>query len=158
VSAESRAAGAATAEANVIGGRYAPARTLGHGGMAVVYEVNDLASGKALALKRLERNPDPMLQRRNAQLFEREYERLSQLAHPRVVQVFDYALDADGPYYTMELLDGGDVQGLAPMPWRKACVIGRDICSALSLLHSRSWCIATSVHATCAVPAMARRA
>jgi serine/threonine-protein kinase len=137
VSVESRAAGAATAEANGIGARYVVQRTLGHGGMAVVYEVNDLASGKALALKRLERNPDPMLQRRNAQLFEREYERLSQLAHPRVVQVFDYALDADGPYYTMELLDGGDVQGLAPMPWRKACVIGRDICSALSLLHSR---------------------
>ena len=121
----------------MIGARYAVQRTLGRGGMAGVYEVSDLASGNALALKRLERNADPKLQRRDAQLFEREYERLSQLAHPRVVQVFDYAIDADGPYYTMELLDGGDLQGLAPMPWRKACVIGRDICSALSLLHSR---------------------
>jgi hypothetical protein len=121
----------------MIGARFAVQRTLGRGGMAVVYEVKDLASGQLLALKRLERDADPKIQRRNAQLFEREYERLSQLAHPRVVQVFDYAVDADGPYYTMELLDGGDLQGVAPVPWRKACVIARDICSALSLLHSR---------------------
>jgi hypothetical protein len=121
----------------MIGARFAVQRLLGRGGMAVVYEVKDLASGQLLALKRLERDADPKIQRRNAQLFEREYERLSQLAHPRVVQVFDYAVDADGPYYTMQLLDGGDLQGVAPLPWRRACVIARDICSALSLLHSR---------------------
>jgi hypothetical protein len=37
----------------------------------------------------------------------------------------------------MELLDGGDLQQLAPLPWRTVCAIGRDIGSALSLLHSR---------------------
>jgi Protein kinase domain/AAA ATPase domain len=53
------------------------------------------------------------------------------------VEVYDYGLDAGGPYYTMELLDGGDLQQLAPLDWRKACALARDVCSALSLLHSR---------------------
>jgi hypothetical protein len=105
--------------------------------MAAVYEVTDLHTGRARALKRLDRQSDPKKQQSAAQLFEREFHTLCQLAHPRVVQVHDYAVDDDGPYYTMELLDGGDLQQLAPVPWRKACAIARDVCSALSLLHSR---------------------
>ena len=45
--------------------------------------------------------------RRHVALFEREFHTLSQLAHPRVVSVFDYGVDEGTPYYTMELLDGG---------------------------------------------------
>jgi len=54
-----------------------------------------------------------------------------------VVAVYDYGRDEHGPYYTMELLDGGDLQQLAPVPWPRACALARDICSVLSLLHSR---------------------
>jgi hypothetical protein len=120
-----------------IGGRYRLEGVLGEGGMAVVYRALDLASQKHIALKQM-RSPDKA--RRRAQLtelFEREYLTLAQLAHPRVVEVYDYGLDARGPYYTMELLDGGDLQQLAPLDWRRACALARDVCSALSLLHSR---------------------
>ena len=37
----------------------------------------------------------------------------------------------------MELASGTDVRALAPMPWREACAMLRDVASALSLLHSR---------------------
>jgi hypothetical protein len=44
---------------------------------------------------------------------------------------------ASGPYYTMELLDGGDLQALSPLTFRSACALMRDVLGALSLLHSR---------------------
>jgi tetratricopeptide (TPR) repeat protein len=70
-------------------------------------------------------------------LFEREYHTLAQLAHPAVIQVFDYGVDETGPHYTMEILDGHDLRKLAPVPYRDACAFAYDIASALSLLHSR---------------------
>src|SRR6266545_8256199 len=105
--------------------------------MAVVYEVEDLTTGRKCALKRLDQPTDPKKQRRAAQLFEQEFHQLAGLAHPRVVEVYDYAIDTEGPYYTMELLGGQDLQQLAPVEWRRACVIARDVCSVLSLVHSR---------------------
>jgi tetratricopeptide (TPR) repeat protein len=105
--------------------------------MASVYEARDLVTDCVLALKRLEPNADSVLQRRSIQLFEREFHQLAQLAHPCIVEVYDYAIDAAGPYYTMELLDGGDLHQLAPIEWQRACAIARDVCSALCLLHSR---------------------
>ncbi|HEX3593546.1 MAG TPA: protein kinase, partial [Polyangiaceae bacterium] len=70
-------------------------------------------------------------------LFEREFFTLSHLRHPRIVSVHDYGVDDVGPYYAMELLDGGDLVGQAPVEWRRACALSRDVCSALALLHSR---------------------
>jgi DNA-binding Lrp family transcriptional regulator len=105
--------------------------------MAVVHEALDLTNGRRVALKRMRA---PEQERRRAHftsLFEREFLTLSQLAHPRVVAAYDYGIDRGTPYYTMELLDGGDLHHLAPIPWRKLCALGRDVCSALSLLHSR---------------------
>src|SRR5262249_829667 len=53
------------------------------------------------------------------------------------VRAYDYGVDGEQPYYTMELLDGGDLRELSPLPWPDVCSIAYDICSALSLLHSR---------------------
>jgi hypothetical protein len=105
--------------------------------MAIVRQALDLSTGRRVALKRMR---VPQQERRRDHLtglFEREYMTISQLAHPRVVEAYDYGIDGGLPYYTMELLDGGDLHHLSPLPWQKACAIGRDVCSALSLLHSR---------------------
>src|SRR5205085_1731189 len=75
---------------------------------------------------------------RVAALFEREFHTLAQLQHPHVIAVYDYGLTSDAqPYYTMELLDGGDLVARAPLPWREACSLLFDVCSSLALLHSR---------------------
>ncbi|HEX3596275.1 MAG TPA: AAA family ATPase [Polyangiaceae bacterium] len=121
----------------IVDGRYRVLATLGRGGMAVVYDVLDAATGERRALKRLTAPEAPEKRMDAVALFEREFFTLAQLRHPRIVSVHDYGVDADGPYYTMELLDGGDLQRKAPVPWREACAIGRDVCSALSLVHSR---------------------
>ncbi|MET0385621.1 MAG: protein kinase [Polyangiales bacterium] len=119
----------------VIAGRYKVIEQLGRGGMAVVYRVQDLTSDRIVALKRLlpQDTPDSHV----SLLFQREYETLSQLVHPRIIDVYHYQTDEFGPFYTMELLSGGDLRQRAPVPWRDACRLLCDICSALALLHSR---------------------
>ncbi len=103
----------------------------------VVHKARDRATGKLVALKRLRALDGNERASKTRTLFEREFHVLSQLAHPRVVRVHDYGVDAVGPYYTMELLDGGDLHGQAPVTWRRACSLVRDACSVLALLHSR---------------------
>ncbi len=117
--------------------RFEVLRTIGAGGMGSVFEVRDGSSGKRLALKRLHAHVDDKRRRHMLDLFEREFYTLSQIAHPNVVEVYDYGVDDQGAYYTMELLDGGELHQLAPLPAAQVCRIGRELCSALSLLHSR---------------------
>ncbi len=121
----------------LIANRYRVEQLLGQGGMGRVYQVRDTATGRRLALKQLsaERNPDG--HQEFFELFEREFHTLAHLSHPRVVEVYDYSKNETGPYYTMELLDGGDLRGLSPLPWATVCKLLCDVCSALSLLHSR---------------------
>ncbi len=120
-----------------IAGRYRVEGTLGRGGNAVVYHVVDASTGRQLALKQLLFVADSEVGGAIAELFEHEFHTLSQLAHPRVIEVYDFGLDESGPYYTMELLDGGDLRELSPLPWQRVCAHLRDISSSLSLLHSR---------------------
>jgi tetratricopeptide (TPR) repeat protein len=106
--------------------------------MAEVYEVIDLRDTRRIALKRLMPQDEPEKRAKARRLFEREFQTLSQLSHPKIVEVYDYAVDETGPFYTMELLSGGDLSQMVPMDFRRACRLAKDVCSALSLLHSRS--------------------
>jgi hypothetical protein len=120
-----------------IGGRYQVHDLLGRGGMAAVYRVTDSASGRQLALKQLMVAETSRHFRELCGLFEREFHTLVQLSHPRIIEAYDYGMDSAGPYYTMELLDGGDLRERSPLPWRDACSLLYDVCSSLALLHSR---------------------
>jgi hypothetical protein len=118
--------------------RYELHELLGRGGMACVYRATERSSGRQVALKQLTVPVRAPEYASVAALFEREFHTLAQLSHPRVIAVYDYGLSADGsPYYTMELLDGGDLRDRAPLPWREVCSLLFDVCSSLALLHSR---------------------
>jgi hypothetical protein len=117
--------------------RYEVRELLGRGGMASVFKAWDEATDSAVALKLLRRERDKNQAARAAELFEREFHTLVHLSHPRVVRAHDYGFQGDQPYYAMELLDGGDLRELAPLPWQDVCTVAYEICSALSLLHSR---------------------
>ncbi|MDD9944807.1 MAG: serine/threonine-protein kinase [Myxococcales bacterium] len=121
----------------LLGGRYIIDEWVGQGGMALVARVTDKSTGEVLALKRMRTTFAAKLAERTEALFQREYRVLAELRHPRIVTVYDYGMDGEIPYYTMELLDGGDLFECAPLPWKQACAIGRDVCSALSLVHAR---------------------
>jgi tRNA A-37 threonylcarbamoyl transferase component Bud32 len=120
----------------VIGGRYVIEEALGRGGMAAVYRVSEMRTGKKLALKRSwARSTRKELKRRA--FLEREYQTLAHLSHPCIIEVYDYGIDEDGPYYTMELLDGADLDKTGQLPWREACALLRDVASSLAILHRR---------------------
>jgi hypothetical protein len=120
-----------------IADRYDVQELLGRGGMASVYKARDEAARRVVALKLLAVEGDPKQAARTVELFEREFHTLAHLSHPRIVRAFEYGVEAGRPYYTLELLDGGDLRELAPLPWQDVCTIAYEICSALSLLHSR---------------------
>src|SRR5690349_19875125 len=81
--------------------RYRVRGELARGGMGVVYEVEELASGAVLALKRIRADVaargETSIERqaRHAAFvsaFEREYQVLASIDHPRIIRVHDYGL------------------------------------------------------------------
>lgn len=118
-----------------IGGRYRISGEIGHGGMGVVHAAFDERSGERVALKVLAREGStPSLERR----FRLEYQTLASLAHPRIVRALDYGVDASvGAWYTMDLLDGQDLDSITRPPFREVCRMLRDVASALAFLHAR---------------------
>jgi hypothetical protein len=121
-----------------VSSRYEIHELLGRGGMACVYRASDRSLGRDVALKQLVVSPTAPERASIAALFEREFHILMQLRHPHVIAVHDYGVSAEGaPFYTMELLDGGDLRERAPISWRETCRLVFDVCSALALLHSR---------------------
>jgi hypothetical protein len=119
--------------------RYTILSELGRGGMGVVFAAFDAVRQEQVALKRLStaRFSTKNELERATTLFEREYHTLSQLAHPHVISVFDYGIDEQGPYYTMEHLRGDSLRARTPLAWREAARIIRDVASALAIVHSR---------------------
>jgi len=118
-----------------VANRYVVKEELASGGMGVVYRVLDRSTGEERALKRLNRSAASELSQVEA--FEREYQVLVGLDHPRIIRVFDYGVDEIGPYYAMELLEGEDMRQAAPLPYGVACGLLRDIATSLALLHAR---------------------
>lgn len=119
--------------AELIGGKYRVESMLGRGGAAQVYRVTDVGRGLELALKRINAGASASA----SALFEREYQTLASLKHPRIIEVLDYGLDQGQAFYTMELLAGEELKDRAPLSWREACAYLRDAAQALALLHAR---------------------
>jgi tetratricopeptide (TPR) repeat protein len=123
-------------EGRVMGGRYRVQGRLGSGGMGEVYQVIDASTGRSLALKRFGGESARTEVARHQLRFRREFHTMARLVHPRIVEVYDYGLDASVPFFTMELLDGRDLNDLAPAPPPRACELLRDVASALAFLHT----------------------
>jgi hypothetical protein len=124
---------AAVAATETLGGRFHLQRRLARGSSGEVFLALDRSTGKRVALKRLL----PSTAKASALSFMREFHALSGLQHPRIIEVYDYGVDAGAPYYTMELLEGHDLSELSPLPYREACGYLRDTASSLALLHAR---------------------
>ncbi|MEM7154280.1 MAG: AAA family ATPase [Myxococcota bacterium] len=126
--------------ARVIDGRYEVVRELGRGGMGVVYQVFDRATQRDLALKQL-LSADVVSttgqRERSTVRFRREFHTVAGLSHPCVVTVYEYGIELDQPYYTMELLEGPTLSQLLRAPVTQCCRILRGVASALAFLHSR---------------------
>ena len=125
-------------------GPYRVVRRLGGGGMGSVYEVEHLALGTRLALKvfSLEKGDVDFLRNR----FLTEGRLLARLRHPRLVRVYDLAVDEEtgSPYFTMDLVLGPDGQPTTLEQVRRTGKVREpdvarwyaDICEALEAVHA----------------------
>ncbi|MFI5459448.1 MAG: protein kinase [Isosphaerales bacterium] len=79
-------------------------REVGHGGMGVVYEAEQVSLGRRVALKVLPAQMlrDPKQRRR----FEREARSAARLHHSNIVPVFGVGEHEGTPYYAMQFIDG----------------------------------------------------
>jgi hypothetical protein len=123
-------------DAALIAERYELLGLIAQGGMATVHRALDRVSGAEVALKRATRDNSATWELALL-AFEREYQVLSAMDHPRTIRALDYGIDEQGPFYTMELVAGRDLAALAPLPWQDVCLHLRDLATCLSLLHAR---------------------
>jgi serine/threonine protein kinase/tetratricopeptide (TPR) repeat protein len=118
-------------------GRYRITRTLGEGGMGVVYAAHDPRLDRSVAIKRIRgASADATLRERLL----REARTAAGLSHPNVCQVYELSEDQDGLYLVMELLTGealADRIARGPLTLASALEITLGILSALEALHTR---------------------
>src|SRR6476469_2178091 len=84
---------------------YRVVRTIGKGGMGTVYEAEEVAQGRTVALKVLSNEAaasDPTFPRR----FARECRAQRELDHPHIVSIFDNGNSPQGRWLAMELVEG----------------------------------------------------
>ena len=124
-------------EGTLVQDRYKVISLLGRGGAAAVYSVLDASTGRTLALKLLEAKPGGARSEGHELRFRREFHTMAGLVHPNIVEVHDYGVAKEGPFYTMELLSGQDLRAMGRCPIDTACSLLRDVASALALLHAR---------------------
>ncbi len=123
-------------------GRYQCTEELGRGGMGVVVRARDRSLGRDVAVKLLKEPDRPGRLRR----FLREAQVSGQLAHPNIVPVHDFGIDAAGRvYFTMQLIEGRTLgahlddlrDGRSGMPLGRLVRILVQVCNAIELAHSR---------------------
>src|SRR5438093_12153922 len=118
-------------------GRYRVIRLLGRGGMANVYQADDLKLGEPVALKFLSAqassNPEAL-----ARLF-REVRHGRQVAHPNVCRLYDIAEVDERHCIAMEFVEGVDLGSLlrrvGRLPYETALRVSRDLCAGVSAAH-----------------------
>ncbi|MET0385932.1 MAG: protein kinase [Polyangiales bacterium] len=85
--------------------RFEDIRVLGRGGAGEVHLVRDRETGEKLALKRLLRADNRSMLR-----LKREFRSLADVHHPNLVKLYELGHDHTSPYFTMEYLDGDDLE------------------------------------------------
>jgi len=90
----------------VIDKRYRIMKVIGIGGMAVVFEANDLLMRRSVALKVLK--DDITHDKQAVRRFINESKAVSMLSHPNIVNIYDVSVKEDSnlKYIVMELVDG----------------------------------------------------
>lgn len=85
-------------------GAYLIQKTLGGGGMGVVYLVEDQEGGGQYALKLLSSSQTPTEQ--EARRFRREFLTLVRLRHKNIIEVYESGIYKDALYFVMEFVQG----------------------------------------------------
>lgn len=112
--------------------RYEVIDVVGSGGMATVWRARDRELGRLVAIKRPHPAPAGAA---THERFRREARAAAAVSHPNLVTVYDAAVDDEGPYLVMELVDAPSMAQSTVEP-SAAAVIGASLARALAALHA----------------------
>ncbi len=123
----------------ILDGRYQLDRTVGRGGMGMVFRATQLNLGRTVAVKVLDAEVLARVEEFEAR-FRREALAISRLQHPNIVQVLDFGRDPHfGLYLVMEFLDGRSLDEVMfedhPLPPRRIADLLIQALSALEEAH-----------------------
>jgi tRNA A-37 threonylcarbamoyl transferase component Bud32 len=124
----------------MLAGRYRLDRRRGRGGMGTVYQATDAALDRKVAIKLI--RDDRIDSVEAGQRFRREARAAAGFAHPNVVTVYDYGVEAERhAFLVMELLEGGTLRNELRREGRVAAArvveIMRGVCAAVEAAHQR---------------------
>ncbi len=112
---------------------------LGRGGMGVVYKARQLALGRIVALKMLQRGDDPSAE--SLARFRSEAESAARLDHPHIVPVYEVGVSEGSPFFTMRCVAGESLAqrlaGKGPMGAREAAALLLPVARAIAYAHGR---------------------
>jgi len=123
--------------------RYVIVRTIGHGGMAAVYEARDTRRGTSCAIKEMSLSTVPTQERPQAiQNFLAEARILSRLNHPNLPAFTDFFTEGTRHFLVMEFVDGKTLEDLleankGPFSERRVLGWARQLCDVLEYLHNQ---------------------
>lgn len=118
-------------------GKYRVESVIGKGGMGMVYEGEDTALSRRVAIKFL---PDSLTQNPKAvERFITEAQVAGRLNHPNIIAIYDIGQEGDNIYIVMELLNPTStatyVKERGPLHWSEATKVIADSCAALHAAH-----------------------
>ena len=123
----------------VFDGRYKINRTIGVGGMAIVYEATDLATNRRVAIKMLKDSisDNPQALRR----FINESKAVAMLNHPNIVKILDVSVKTEHKFIVMDFINGITLREYmnhkGALNWREALAFITQILLALDHAHMK---------------------
>ncbi len=119
-------------------GKYRIVELIGAGGMGEVYRAHDSTLDRDVAIKvlpeELARDTDRL------QRFEREAKAVARLAHPNILEIWDFGTDGEIVFAVMELLEGATLRRLIPqdgMSRQRVVEIGAAVAEGLAAAHAK---------------------
>jgi tRNA A-37 threonylcarbamoyl transferase component Bud32 len=120
----------------MFGSRYREIKKLGQGGMGAVYLVHDQVLGRNVALKVISATD---IDQALIDSFRAEFRSLTVLRHPNILAVYDFGLTLEGaPYFTMEAIDGRELEADPATSVAWLCEVAAQICRALAFVHDHN--------------------
>lgn len=123
----------------IFDGRYRIQRIIGLGGMAVVFEAEDLLMHRTVAVKMLKEGVGD--DATSVKRFINESKAVSMLSHPNIVSIYDVSVRGDLKYIVMEHIRGITLKNYmsrkGKLPVREAVSFTEQILRALDHAHSK---------------------
>ena len=120
--------------------RYRILELLGEGGMAFVFKAKDEQLERNVAIKTLK--PIYISDSNFVSRFKREAQTAANLNHPNIVQIFDWGVEGNEPYFVMEYVEGTTLSSVLAKNKRvnisDALYIGSQVSAALHEAHENN--------------------